>query len=267
MGGRLWTRLFPEGGTLVGMVHLEPLPGAPRWAGSLERVIERARADARRLEDAGFDAVLVENYGDVPFFGGSVAAHTVAAITAAVCAVRAAVEVPVGVNVLRNDVEAAVGIAAATGARFVRANVHTGSMWTDQGLVEGRAAHTLRLRDRLGADAAILADVHVKHAMPAGGVLLENAASDAWHRGLADALLVTGAGTGAATRGADVTAVRSAVPGAPVLVASGVTPETVRDALVAASGVIVGSAVMQDGAAGAGVDPERARALVRAARG
>jgi predicted TIM-barrel enzyme len=114
---------------------------------------------------------------------------------------------------------------------------------------------------------ALLADVHVKHATPPQGVALEDAASDAWHRGLADALLLTGSGTGAETRGEDLIAVRARVPEAPVLVASGVTAATVRAVLDRASGAIVGSAVMRDGVAGSGVDPERAETLVRAARG
>ena len=264
---RMWTTLFPEGPTLVGMVHLLPLPGAPRWGGSMDAVLERAVRDARRLREAGFDAVLVENYGDVPFFGGRLSAETVAALTAAVLAVRQAVSVPVGVNALRNDVEAALGIAVAAGARFVRANVHTGSMWTDQGLVHGRAAETLRLRAALDARVAILADVHVKHAAPAGGSSLGDAAADAWHRGLADALLVTGTGTGTETSVDDVETVLARLPEAPVLVASGIAPNRVRETLERCRGVIVGSAVMRGGIAGAGVDPRRAAALVRAARG
>ena len=83
----------------------------------------------------------------------------------------------VGVNVLRNDAATALGIAAATGARFVRINVHTGAMVTDQGVIEGRAAETLRERARLGLDhVRVFADVHVKHATPFAGERLEDAA-------------------------------------------------------------------------------------------
>jgi membrane complex biogenesis BtpA family protein len=267
MSDRIWTRSFPESGTLVGMVHLLPLPGAPGWTGSMNEVLDRAAADAAALADAGFDAVLVENFGDVPFFRGAVLPETVASMTAAVLAVREAVDLPLGVNVLRNDAAAALGIAAATGASFLRVNVHTGSMWTDQGLIEGRAADTVRSRARLAPDVAVLADVHVKHGTPPAGAQLSSSAADTWHRGVADALLLTGAETGATTPLDEVEEVRRAVPEAPVLVASGVTPETVAAVLRAADGAIVGSAAMRDGRAGAGVSPERARALIEAARG
>ena len=47
---------------LIGMVHLPPLPGSPRWDGSMERAIAVALADARALIDNGMDALIIENY-------------------------------------------------------------------------------------------------------------------------------------------------------------------------------------------------------------
>ncbi len=171
-----------------------------------------------------------------------------------------------GVNVLRNDAGAALAVAAATGARFIRVNVHTGGMHTDQGWIEGRAAETLRLRARLCPEVAVLADVLVKHATPPPGLGLVEAARDAWERGLADGLIVSGAATGAPASLDDVRRVRDALPEAPVLVGSGVTAETVRAALDVAHGVIVGSALEEGGVAGRPVDAGRVRRLMDAAR-
>ena len=92
---------------LIGMIHLLPLPGSPRWGGSLEAVVERAVADARALESGGFHACLVENFGDAPFSPGRADPASVAAITAAAIEVRRAVRLPVGINVLKNDAPAA----------------------------------------------------------------------------------------------------------------------------------------------------------------
>jgi membrane complex biogenesis BtpA family protein len=250
---------------LIGMVHLLPLPGSPGWSGSLDAVIDRAVRDAERLNEAGFAAVMVENFGDVPFFSDEVPAETVAALTRLVTEVRTATTLPVGVNVLRNDGRAALGIAAATGARFVRVNVHTGAMWTDQGLVTGQAAETLRLRSAIAPGVAILADVHVKHAVPPVGSTVEQSASDAWHRGLADALIATGPATGAATGREDVAAIRRAVPDAPIIAGSGVTGATVADTLAVADAVIVGTSIMHDGKPGSGIDADRARSFAQAA--
>jgi membrane complex biogenesis BtpA family protein len=251
---------------LIGMVHLPALPGAPRSSGDMAEILRRAETDAEALAAAGFDAVIVENFLDAPFHPGPVPAITVAAMTRAVAAVRERVPIPVGVNVLRNDAAAALSIAAVTGAAFVRVNVHTGAMWTDQGLVTGRAYETLRLRRRLEAPVAILADVHVKHAIPPAGASLRAAAQDTWSRGLADGLVVSGVGTGLATDDADVAEVIAAVPDAPVFVGSGATEASVSMLPPGVWGAIVGSAVMVGGKPGAGVDPARARALVTAAR-
>ena len=162
--GGLLQGLFPLSRPVVGMVHLLPLPGAPGWGGPLGKVVARAVEEARILSEEGMDGVMVENYGDIPFHPGAVPPETVAAMAVVVRAVMEAVEVPVGVNVLRNDAHGALAVAAATGARFIRVNVHTGAMWTDQGLIQGRAHETLRLRRTLAPGVAILADVLVKHS-------------------------------------------------------------------------------------------------------
>ena len=257
--------LFGSTKPLIGMVHLGPLPGSAR-GGSMDAVIDDAVRDARLLERGGFDAVLVENYGDAPFFPDAVPPETIAALAVAVAAVDAAVKVPVGVNVLRNDARAALGIAAATDAAFVRVNVHVGAMVTDQGVIQGRAHETLRLRRLLGSQTLILADVLVKHAVPLAILDATLAAQDTAVRGCADALLVTGESTGRATPLATLRAVRAGAGDTPVLVASGVTADSIRRLLAEADGAIVGTAVKRGGRTTAPVDAARVAALVRAAR-
>ncbi|MCB1077266.1 MAG: BtpA/SgcQ family protein [Verrucomicrobiae bacterium] len=254
---------------LIGVVHLPPLPGAPGWRRDMESVIERAVADARTYATAGFRAVVIENFGDTPFFKDAVPPETVAAMAAAAGAVRSALggEFPIGFNVLRNDASAALGLCAAFGGAFIRVNVHSGTMLTDQGIIEGRAAETLRKRQSLGLSdsVVILADVMVKHASPLGEVSLALMAEDTFHRGHADALIVTGEGTGKATPLDRLRAVREAVPEAPLFAGSGVTLETLADTLSVANGVIVGSSLKRHGRLDAPVDPEIAEAFVRAA--
>lgn len=259
--------LFASAQPLVGMVHLQPLPGSPRWDGSMPQVVERAIADAVALAEGGMDGVIVENFGDAPFFPGAVPPETVAAMAVAVGAVVDAVRVPVGVNVLRNDAAAALGVAVATGAGFIRVNVHTGAMLGDQGWLTGHAHDTLRSRAALGADVAILADVMVKHATPPPGLDVGQAARDTWHRGLADALLVSGPATGSRTDPGRLRRVRDAVPEAPVWIASGLAPENAIELLALADGAIVGSALERDGVAGNPVDRERVRRLLEVVRG
>lgn len=253
---------------LIGMVHLPPLPGSPRWEGSMDEVVTVAVADARALVAGGMDALLVENYGDVPFTAARVEAATVAAMAVAVREIHRAVPgTPLGVNVLKNDARAALAVACAAGARFVRVNVLAGAVVADQGVVQSAAYETLRDRRLLGADVKIFADVQGKHAVSLAAVELEQRARDLVHRALADGLVVSGAATGEATSAADVKRVRSAVPDVPLLVGSGVTPDTVAELLAVADGVIVGTSLKRSGDVRAPVDPERVRRLVTAAGG
>ncbi len=252
---------------LIGVVHLAALPGAPRHRGGLEGVIARAVADAGSLAAVGVDALLVENYGDAPFWKDRVPPETVAALTAAALAVRAAApHVPLGINCLRNDALAALGIAAATGAAFVRVNVLTGAMLTDQGVIEGRAAEVARLRAALCPRVSIAADVLVKHAVPLAPTDVARAAADLAGRGGADAVIVTGAHTAGAVDEGRVRAVRAAAGPRPVLLGSGVRAENVAELLAVADGAVVGSALKRAGRAENRVDRRRAAAFVAAYR-
>lgn len=250
--------------TLIGVVHLQPLPGSPRWQGNFESVVRRAVGDARAYEQGGADAVFIENFGDVPFTKGSVGPETVAAMAAAGIAIRATVKLPLGFNVLRNDARAALALAAVCGGAFIRINVHTGAMLTDQGLIEGNAFETLRYRRTVCPDVQIFADVHVKHAVPLGAASIAEAARDTIERGLADALIVSGTGTGRAAAAADVQRVRASCPNAKILLGSGVTVENVCDYLPLADGFIVGTSFKRGGRISSPVDVRRVAALVRA---
>jgi membrane complex biogenesis BtpA family protein len=249
---------------LIGVVHLRPLPGSPGWRGDLETVIKMAVNDARAYERGGAHGLFVENFGDVPFTRRGVGPETIAAMAAAGCALRQAVKLPIGFNVLRNDPRAALALCAACEGSFIRVNVHTGVMLTDQGLIEGEAYETLRYRRQICPGAQIFADVHVKHAVPLGGWSIEDSARDTVERGLADGLIVSGAGTGMAADIADVERVRRACPSARIFLGSGVALANVRDFLPNADGFIVGTSLKAAGKVANPVDFKRVAAIVRA---
>jgi membrane complex biogenesis BtpA family protein len=244
------------GHPLFGMVHLEPLPGSPLFS-SMNRVIEAALSDAVALSDGGAAGIIIENFGDRPFAKSRVEPETVAAMTRVVTEIARQVQIPLGINVLRNDAVSALSIAAATGAAFIRVNVHTGAMVTDQGVIEGTAHETLRKRSAIAPAVLIFADYLVKHAAPLGPV----SASDLRERGLADALIVTGPATGAAADPQRLHFLRAEID-APILIGSGVNAENAHS-FHEADGAIVGSSLKRDGR----VDRELVRAVVGAWRG
>ncbi|MBI5388442.1 MAG: BtpA/SgcQ family protein [Verrucomicrobia bacterium] len=248
----------------LGTVHLLPLPGSPRWGGDTDAVVRHAVRDAVAYARGGADALVIENFHDVPFTCGAVTPEVVASMARVAAAIRDAVALPMGFNVLRNDARAGVGLCAACGGAFLRVNVHSGVMLTDQGLIEGNAYETLRTRSRLCPAAMVLADVQVKHAVPLGGCPIEQAARDTLERGLADALIVSGTGTGVATDLEDVRRVRAACPGARLLLGSGVTVQNVGPFLPFVNGAIVGSSLKKDGKLMNPVDVRRVAALAKA---
>jgi membrane complex biogenesis BtpA family protein len=268
--------MVPNG--IIGVVHLPPLPGDPRWRGApgaasagFDEAEAWALRDAEALEEGGVAGLIVENFGSAPFYKGTpgdrVPPHQVAALARITRAIVARSALPVGVNCLRNDAPAAIGIAAAAGAAFVRVNVHAGAYVTDQGLIEGEAAHTLRYRAALGARVGILADVLVKHAAPLAPLGVADAVGDVLHRGLADAVVVTGAATGARVDVERLAEVARAAGSAPVLIGSGLTPALVDALAPLATGAIVGSWLKEGGRVERPVDRARVRALVAACAG
>jgi membrane complex biogenesis BtpA family protein len=256
----------PNNKLFIGVVHLQPLPGSPRWKGNLQSILDHALADARAYERGGADAVIIENFGDIPFTKATVSHETVAAMAAAGSVIRQTVKLPIGFNVLRNDARAALALCAACGGSFMRVNVHTGAMLTDQGVIEGDAYETMRYRERICPDAKLFSDVHVKHAVPLANFSIENSARDTVERGMADALIVSGTGTGAATDIADVERVCAACPRTKILIGSGITVENVGEYMPHIDGVIVGSSLKVGGVLSKPVDPKRVAALARVLR-
>lgn len=259
---------------VIGMLHLMPLPGSPNFQGDRQAILKRLLEDADALISGGVHALLIENFGDVPFYPDKVPPHVIAEMTAMAMRVRAAFDgVPLGINVLRNDAAAALSIAASVGADFIRVNVLTGARLTDQGIVQGRAHDLLRLRDVTleAQNIAVWADVEVKHSAALAPRELADEVEDTILRGLADALIVSGSGTGKPTDPQRLASVRAAADRAtrrrvPVIVGAGVTAESLPALAKHADGFIVGTSLKHHGYAAAPVDTARVKALMDAWR-
>jgi membrane complex biogenesis BtpA family protein len=264
---RHFKEVFGADKVCIGVVHLLPLPGSPDFAGSLSPVVERACSEAALLAEAGYDGLIVENYGDLPFLSDKVGPETVASMAIVVREIGRSMQVPVGVNVLRNDYGAALAIAGVCGCEFVRINVLVGVYATSEGLIQGHPGDVMRLRRQLAPDTMIFADVLVKHAQPLAATDIGAAALEVAGRGGADCLIVTGPRTGAAPLREDLREVkdrlRDGAATLPVLVGSGVTPDNMGDLLGSSDGMIVGSYIRKHGRAGEEVDSNRALEIVK----
>ena len=247
---------------IIGVVHLLPLPGSPLYGGSMKEVLKRAINDAEKLEEGGVDAIIVENFGDVPYYPRNVPPITVSSMTYIASKIVERVDIPVGVNVLRNDAIASLSIAHVVGAEFIRVNILTEAIVTDQGIIEGAAHELLRMRRYLSSDIVILADVHVKHGYPLMKRDIGESALDLIERGLADALVITGRRTGEPPSKEKLISVKKAVPKTPVLIGSGITLENISEYFDLCDSFIIGTYFKVNGIVKAPVDLTRVKELV-----
>ncbi len=258
--------LFARRHALIGMVHLRALPGAPSNSLSPAVIVAKAVDEARQLAAAGFDALIVENMHDRPYLADASGADTVATFAIATAAVVEAVQIPVGVQILSGANGAALAVAHAAGAAFIRAEGFVFAAVADEGLLaRACAGELLRERKRLGAeDIRIFADVRKKHSSHA---LTADLDMGSWVRAAeffsCDGVIVTGTETGVEPNEAELAAARVATS-LPVLVGSGATPANLARIFEHAHGVIVGSALKVDGMWMNELDATRIRAIVAA---
>ncbi|MBM3157212.1 MAG: BtpA/SgcQ family protein [Deltaproteobacteria bacterium] len=251
---------------IIGMVHLASLPGSPGYVGNLDEVASRALEEAKTLWEGGVSAILVENLNDYPFFPETTEPETVASMTRIAHEIRKAIPLPIGIQVLRNSWQSSIAIASVIGGSFIRLNVLTDALVTDQGLIQGVAHKAARYRQFLGAQGVkFFADIYSKHGAPLAARPLGVVARDMAYRGMADAIIVSGEETPDPPRKEDIEAVKKAVPDRPVILGSGMTISNV-ELLRYADGAIFGYGAKKDGDLRNPVDLELTKQFVSTVR-
>jgi len=256
---------------LIAVIHLPPLPGSPLalkrnlspWE-IIDEVGMLAIRETQILTKAGFQSIILENYGDAPFYKSNVPPETIAALTMICAAVKANTKASIGLNVLRNDPFAALSIASSTGLDFIRVNILNGVTATDQGLIEGKAAELLRFREILRSKVLILADVHVKHAHSLLENSLESSLQDTYNRGGADALIISGNATGEEVSEESIQSalVFAKKYKAPVFIGSGTNEKTIQAYKKQGFGIIIGSFLRKGQKAGEPLDPKNIQKII-----
>ncbi|MGO9261419.1 MAG: BtpA/SgcQ family protein [Bryobacteraceae bacterium] len=251
---------------LIGVIHVGALPGTPGSQHEVAEIAEVAAAEARVYAAEGFHGLIIENTHDRPYVKGSVGPEIVAAMAVIGVEVRRAASLPTGVQILAGANSAAMAVAHACGASFVRVEGFVFAHVADEGLIESTAGELLRYRRAIGADhVRVFADIkkkHSAHAITADVDLAETAKAAEFFQ--ADGVIVSGAATGRPTDPGEVRAVSEAV-GIPTLVGSGVTPENM-ECFATADALIVGSSVKEGGLWSNRLDDGQVRAVARAFR-
>jgi membrane complex biogenesis BtpA family protein len=256
--------LFRARQPVIGMVHLGALPGTPAARQSIRALMSAAVKEAQIYREAGVDALLIENMHDTPYLRQAVGPEIVAAMAVIAAAVKAASQLPCGIQILAGANREALAAALSAGLDFIRAEGFAFAHVADEGLIQSSAAELLRYRKTIGAEnVQVWADVkkkHSSHAITADVGIGATAHAVEFMRG--DAVIVTGAVTGAPPKPADVDAVKAATR-LPVLLGSGVTAENVRSFGDSADGFIVGSEFKRGGHWSGPLDAKRVRRFLQ----
>jgi membrane complex biogenesis BtpA family protein len=247
---------------VLGMVHLGALPGTPfAGDGSYEAVREKALADALALQAGGADGCVVQNAGDRVFAVEDADPVIVAAMADIVRAIDQATApaFQIGVQVLRNDLKAALAIARVCGGSFLRCGALVGATITASGLIQGHPYEFQAYRARIGAQRIkLIAEIHSMHfewlgGRPIGGVAQAARAAGADGVGLCDP---DEADTLRLTR-----EVRDAAPGLPIVIGGYTDHSNAARLLAEADGAIVGSA-FEGGSRGGAIEVDAVREYV-----
>lgn len=239
MDEKVLEELFMTKIPVIGVTHLLPLPGSPRYTGmSLDDISLSAIEETRIMVDNGVDAIIFENFYDMPFLK-KVGPETISAMTYIGQRLKEKLSVSLGICLLQADGIGAIAIAKSLGLSFIRAPYYTETYVVDTGIIDSIAGELQRYRTFLKCNTRVLADVHIKHAYPLAQRPIEQSAEDALTRGLADAIIVTGLKTGGPAKLDDIKHVRDFLPKAPLIVGSGVTTANVQNYLPFVDGIII----------------------------
>lgn len=234
--------------SIIGMVHVQALPGTPQNKYGISQICDMAVEEAKVYTEAGLDAIIIENMHDVPYLKGTAGPEIVASMTAVAKAVREVTDLDLGIQILAGANKEALAVAQAANFQFIRAEGFVFGHLADEGYIESCAGELLRYRKAIGAEKIeIFTDIkkkHSSHAITADVDIDETAKAAEFF--LSDGLIVTGSSTGKAVYLHELKSLKDKV-NLPVLIGSGITLENLTEYWEYASGFIVGSHFKEEG--------------------
>jgi uncharacterized protein len=227
---------------VIGMIHLQSLPGTPKNTLFPEEIIRIALKEAKILHDNGIDAIAIENMHDIPYTKGIVGPEIVSIMSIVTYEIKKAFQIPVGIQVLAAANKEALAIAFNSGLDFIRAEGFVFGHIADEGYIDSNAAELLRYRKQIGAERVkIFTDIkkkHSSHLITADVDVVETSITAEFFA--SDGIILTGAFTASEPHLMEVKKVKEAIK-LPLIMGSGITPENIEKYYEFADGFIIGS--------------------------
>lgn len=237
------SKIFNTKKAIIGMIHLDALPGTPKSKNNTGLIIEKAKKEAEIYKKAGIDAVEIENMRDLPYINKNIGPEVTATMAVVACEVKKILlDVPCGIQILASANKEALAVAKAVELDFIRAEGFVFAHVADEGMTEACAGELLRYRKQIGAEnILVFTDIKKKHSSHAITSDVDiTATASAAELFLSDGVIITGATTGSEASLNEIDSVKKTIR-IPVLVGSGVTFENLDIYLKAADALIVGS--------------------------
>lgn len=242
------SQLFQFEKSIIGMVHVQALPGTPKNKYALAEICDIAVAEAKKYEKAGLDAVMIENMHDVPYLKVAVGPEITAAMAVVAKAIRDAVKLPLGIQILAGANKEALAVAKAANFQFIRAEGFVFGHVADEGYMDSCAGELMRYRKAIGAEnIAVFTDIKKKHSSHA--ITSDVAIDETAHAAeffLSDGVIITGSSTSKAVNLHELKSLKDKIH-IPVLIGSGITADNIYEYWEFASVFIVGSYFKEEG--------------------
>ncbi len=255
--------MFETENKIIAMVHLDALPGTPKYGGNVRRIIDRALAETEIYAAEGIGNIMIENMHDVPYLNRD-AGHEISSImTLVLYEIVTRFPVKAGIQILAGANKAALAAAHSAGASFIRAEGFVFSHVADEGMMNSDAGELLRYRKNIGADnIKILTDIkkkHSSHSITSDVSILETARAAEFF--LSDGVIVTGVATGSEPSIEEIKMLRGKIS-IPIIAGSGITSKNAAGFLPFIDAAIIGSEFKTDGKWYNSVDRERVRTFM-----
>ncbi|MBI5727426.1 MAG: BtpA/SgcQ family protein [Ignavibacteriales bacterium] len=251
-------KLFDLEKPVIGMIHLDALPGTPKFKGSVNEIIVKALREASDYKKLGIPVLMIENMHDVPYVNRVSGPEITAVMSIILYEIKKQSGLPTGIQILAGANIQALGAAKAAGADFIRAEGFVFAHVADEGIFSSDAGEILRYRKSIEADKVLVfTDIkkkHSSHAITADTDIAETAKAAEFF--LSDGVIVTGSSTGSQPSVEEMRNVKSAV-NIPVLAGSGITPINLHEFYPYCDAFIVGSYFKIDGKWVNALDPAR----------
>ncbi|HPN38566.1 MAG TPA: BtpA/SgcQ family protein [Melioribacteraceae bacterium] len=233
---------------IIGMIHVNALPGTPKYNGDVKQIIKRSLREAETYIDNFIPVLMIENMHDTPYLNRNVGPEITSILSIILYEIKQKFNVPIGIQILAGANKEAIASAYCSGSDFIRAEGFVFSHIADEGMFNSDAGELLRYRKQINAEnIKIFTDIkkkHSSHAITKDVDITETAKAAEFF--MSDGVIITGGSTGKEPNLEEIISVKNSVA-LPVLAGSGITATNIKTYKQYCDAFIIGSYFKKEG--------------------